>query len=133
MSGKEGMKIEIKKEGGDEKSGRRHGGDKSSQTQRAQPTTPKFKADTEELHGHIYDVGVMNQSDLFTNTTKKLASYAGRTCCKPQDIRLAIKELEDASIDVPTRQTMSGVNSSVINMILSKDLDIYIKRESIYR
>ena len=74
MSGKEGMKIKIKKEGGDEKSRRHNRGKKLLQTRRAQPTTLKFKGDTEELHGHKYDVRVMNQSNLFTNTTNKLES-----------------------------------------------------------
>ena len=38
----------------------------------------KFKGETEDLHGHIYDVGVQNQAELFSNSTKKIASYAGR-------------------------------------------------------
>ena len=45
--------------------------------------TAKFKGDTEEQHGLIYDVGVTNQSEIFTATTKKIASYAGRNCKEP--------------------------------------------------
>ena len=37
-------------------------------------TKEKFKGETEALHGHIYDVGVQNQAELFSNTTKKVAS-----------------------------------------------------------
>ena len=32
------------------------------------------KCDTEGLEGHVYDVGVTNQAELFTSTTKKIVS-----------------------------------------------------------
>ena len=61
-------------------------------------------------------------------TTKKLASYAGRHCHEPQDIRVASKELVDATFTIPTKRKTPGLDSSVANMLLSNDLDIYIKR-----
>ena len=50
----------------------------------------KFKGLTTELEGHIFDLGVGNQAELFTNASKQIASYSGRTCKEPQDIRLAL-------------------------------------------
>ena len=47
--------------------------------QRNRYVTPKFKGETEALQGYIYDVGINNQADHFTKTTKKIASFAGRT------------------------------------------------------
>ena len=78
-----------------------------------QPTTPratplssnKFLGETEELHGHIYDINTTRQSEMFTNTTKKVANYAGRTCKEPKDISLAIEELKDATFTMPTKGT----------------------------
>lgn len=40
---------------------------------------PKFKSQTEDLHGAIYDVGVNNQLELFTKTTNLISSYTGIT------------------------------------------------------
>ena len=48
--------------------------------------SPKFKGETKALHGFIYDVGTMNQANLFTEKTKKVASFAGQTLKEPQDI-----------------------------------------------
>ena len=66
--------------------------------QRGRYITPKFKGETEALSGHIYDVGTNNQADLFTETSKRLANYAGRTYKEPQDIRRAIENIEEIDI-----------------------------------
>ena len=127
------VKYETKKEGDErkqDKSQRQWRG--KSDTRRTQAVSQKFKGATEDLHGHIFDVGVFNQSDLFVTTTKKLANYAGRTCKEPQDICLAIEELKDKTFTLPTRQT--GITDTTIaNALLSKDLDMFVKRESTYR
>ena len=68
------------------------GGDKSGKKkshfrgQKNRYATPKFKGETERVHGHIYDVRQNDQAGLFTETTKKLARYAGHTYKDPQDI-----------------------------------------------
>ena len=54
------------------------------------PARAAFSGMTEDLKGHIYDVGTGSQADQFTATTKDLASYDGRKCTNPQDIRIAI-------------------------------------------
>ena len=37
----------------------------------------KFFGETKELHGHIYDINTSKQLEMLTNTTKKIANYAG--------------------------------------------------------
>ena len=58
---------------------------------------PKFEGKTKELKGHIYDVGVDNQADLFSRTTKEIAEYAGMHCKQSLDIRTAIETLSEAT------------------------------------
>ena len=42
------------------------------------PARATFSGFTEDLKGHIYDVGTGSQADQFSAMTKYLASYAGR-------------------------------------------------------
>ena len=52
------------------------------------PAIVSFRVLTEDLKGHIYNVGTGSRVGQFTGTTKALASYAGRKCTNPQDIRM---------------------------------------------
>ena len=91
---------------------------------------PKFEGKTEELKGHIYDIGVENQADLFAKTTKEIAEYAGRHCKQTLDIRTAIETLAEVGIPVPTDR---GTSNTTFNLLmLGKDLDIYVKRVDLY-
>ena len=54
------------------------------------PARATFSGLTEDLKGHIYNVGTGSQADQFTTTTKALVSYSGWKCSDPQDIRIAI-------------------------------------------
>ena len=109
---------------------RRKGRTRGQQNIFVQPA--KFKGETEALHGHIYDVGTSNQADLFTETTKKIASYAGRTCKEPQDIRRSIEDIDDVDIPMPTERT-SITNDRLREKLFEKDIETWAKRESIYR
>ena len=82
------IKTEVKKEGEEKKPKRYRQGQNRYDLKQSTttPASPKFKGATEDLHRHIYDVGVFNQSDLFVTTTKMVANYAGQTCKEPQDI-----------------------------------------------
>ena len=52
-------------------------------------------------------------------------------CKESIDIRTAIETLAEVKIALPT--TRNTGNPAINTMLLSKDLDIYMKRESIYR
>ena len=90
---------------------------------------PNDQGETQELHGHTYNVGVQNQADLLTTTKKKLAIYSSRNCREPKDIRLAIEESENVTFTMPTRRP--ELDSSIANIVLSKDID-FISRNNPY-
>ena len=85
----------------------------------------KFEGKKEELKNHIYNVGVDNQADLFTRTTKEIVKYAGRHFKQSLDIRTAIENLSEVVIPVPTDR--GTWNLKFKKIILSKDLEIYVK------
>ena len=84
-----------------------------------------FSGLTEDLKGHIYDVGTGSQSDQFTATTKALTSYAGRKCSDPQDIWITIERQKDLLIPIPT--SITYINGEVLKLLLGKDVDAYVK------
>ena len=112
-----------------DRNGRRKG--KYRNNQRRFPNTTKFKGETEALSGHIYDVSNSGQGEQFSETTKKLASYSGRTCKEPQDIRLAIEEVKEVSIPIPTERSIT--DTTLKAKLYEKDIEIWSKRESLYR
>ena len=99
MAGKD--QKPIVKEEGKGKTPRRNMGYLNWQ---AAVTTAKFVGKSESLEKHIYDIGVTNQTQLFSNTMKEIAEYAGRTLKESQDIRLAIKKLKM----LPSRSPLSA-------------------------
>ena len=60
------------------------GNSRHKKSQKRQPTisarVKSFQGETATLEGYIYDIGIPNQSEVYTQTTKKIASYAGRNC-----------------------------------------------------
>ena len=44
------------------------------------PSSATFSGLTEDLKGHIYDVGTGSKEDQFNATTKALEIYVGRKC-----------------------------------------------------
>ena len=72
---------------------RRNQNQRNHQGTQAPQAQPKFKGRTSKLENYIYDVGVQNQANMFTNTTKEVANYAGRHCKDPRDIWNALELL----------------------------------------
>ena len=95
------------------------------------PARLNFSGLTEELKCHIYDVGTGSQADQFNTTNKALASYAGRKCANPQDIRIKIECQKDVSIPIPT--TITDIDEEVEKLLLGKDIDTYVKRSQQHR
>ena len=115
------------------------GGGKGSRAGKSSSTTPstiplpsnKFVGKTKELKGHIYDVRTAKQSELFNNTTKKIANYAGRHCKEAKDISLAIENLEDATFTILTKPNTG--DDEVNKLLLAQDVQMHIKKKSAYR
>ena len=84
--------VAIKKENNGSSQRRRRD---DRRPRRYQPSVAKFKGETEGLEGHIYDIGVSNQSELFNSTTKKIAGYAGRNSKEAQTMRIALQTLKN--------------------------------------
>ena len=125
MRVKQEKKPNVKKGGGVK--GRSN---KTNSTTSALPSN-SFVGETDELHGHIYDVNTSKQSELFTTTTKKIANYAGRTCREAKDISLAIEELKDPLFPRPVKQNTG--DSDVDNILLKEEVQLHVRRKSTYR
>ena len=59
-----------------------------------------------------------------------IASYEGRTCTDPQDIRIAIKNIEYVKTSTPLKQEDIGGN--ITKLLVGKELDMYVKRRQLY-
>ena len=113
---------------------RRHGGARRYNNTRRPVTALKFKGKMDDLEGHVFNVGVANQSQLFENTTKEIAEYAGRSLKESQDIRLTIEKVEDITFTIPKkRPTTTDLDSEAVKIIYKTELDGYIKRSNQYR
>ena len=53
-------------------------GKRRVKTEQNRPKIEKSTGRIESLEDVIFDIGISNQSELFMQTTKKLANYAGR-------------------------------------------------------
>ena len=89
------------------------------------PARVTLRGLTEDLKGHICDVGTGSQADQFTATNKALASYAGQKGTNPQDTRIAIERQKDVSIPIPT--TSTDIDEELENLLLVKEIDNYVK------
>ena len=86
---------------------------------------------TEDLKGHIYNVGTGSQAEQFTATTKALASYAGQKFSDPQDIRIVIERQKDVVILIPTSRL--NIEAEVAKLLLGKEIGAYAKQSQQYR
>ena len=130
-------KVVPKREPGTD-GGKRKGGMKNKSHRRdqnknvqVQPMKSKNVGKTEELDGFMYDVGSNSQAQLFTDTTREIAEYAGRNLKESQDIRRAIENLVEMTFTLPTRANIGDV--SLNKAIFNKQLDNHFKRENSYR
>ena len=92
-------------------------------------TSPKqltFSGITEDLKGHIYNMGTGSQTNPFTATTKDLASYAGCKGTKPRDIRISVDRQKDVVTLIP--YTRNDIDEYVDKIMLVKYIDSYDNR-----
>ena len=90
------------------------------------PARAAFSGMTEDLKGHIYDVGTRYQADQFTATTEALARYAGCKCFNPQDIMIEIEHQKDVKIPIPT--TITDINEDVAKLLLGNEIYAYVNK-----
>ena len=97
-------------------------------------TAVKFSGKIDDLKGHIYDVGYRQQADAFVKTTEYIAGYVGRTCKQITDIRATIENLQDVTITLEAKVTITKVPDEDDRKIIRKSLiDEYRKRKAAYQ
>ena len=85
-----------------------------------------FRALTENLKSHIYDMGTGSQTNQFITNTKALDSYYGRKCTNPQDIRISIERQKYVVVPIPS--TSTDIDEDVVKLLLGKEINAYVKR-----
>ena len=129
----------IKREGGGTRKQQRYrkwGKQQSAPHQTPPSTTKAFKGKTEGLEDCIFDLGTANQAEIFNLNLLKLSSYAARECREPLDIKKAIENISKTTIPLPMLRTgaaASGASQAVLDLILNRETDAFIKREGMYR
>ena len=84
----------------------------------------------EDLKGYIYGDRTGSQANQFITTTKAITSYGGCMWTNPQDIRIDIEKLEDATIIVLVKQV--DIDEDVAKLLLIKFLDALVNRKKLY-
>ena len=129
----DGLATTVKKEPGSDRGGSSSRNNRRSRrSNNNQPTIAKFKGETTDLEGFIYDIGTPSQAEQFSKTTIKVANYAGRTLKHSQDIRQAIETLKETTFTAPTRPATIG-DSEIDKMILTRLVDEFVKKQSAYQ
>ena len=101
---------------------------------RRQPAlkTPKYTGDTEELKGHVFDLGY-NQSDQCTTTTREISHHVGKTYKYGADVKRSIDSLTQLVLQVPTDPVYPDPAnpSPVIKRLQERSVDAYVRRMEI--
>eukprot|EP00957_Ditylum_brightwellii_P162787 12396261-Ditylum_brightwellii.AAC.1 len=100
----------------------------------------KFGGKTPELRSFVYDAGHVLQADMYVQTTKEIAQYAGQICKQADNIKRANEKLQGTVIPKLTLAMVSDkitdvdgkVDIAITNIYLKKQTDMYLKRKESY-
>ena len=122
--------------GGGKGGGRGGRGDRSNpsrsrqiQNQKSRPVAPKFKGNSSDLEGYIFDCSDSRQADKYITAIKRIAQYVGAEFKYGGDIRLSIENSKRFEIPMPT--ATSDNDTALMKMILNRKIDIYVKHDGI--
>ena len=104
-------------------------GDKESYKPGRTTHSPRFKGNSHDLEGYIFDCSNNKQADIFVHTMKRIAEYVGTEYRNGGDIRSTIEE--NVRFAIPMPLALSGTNDEVEKMIRTKKVDAYVKQDSI--
>ena len=104
-------------------------GDKESYNPGRTTHSPRFKDNSHDLGGYIFDCRDNKQADIFVHPMKRIAEYVGTEYRNGGDIRSTIEQ--NLRFATPMPLAPSGTNNEVERMILTKKVDAYFKRDSI--
>ena len=72
------------------------------QNQKSIPVTQKFKGDSSDLEGYIFDCNGSRQADKYITAIKRIAEYVGAEFKYVGDIRSSIENSKRFKIPMPT-------------------------------
>ena len=72
------------------------------QIQKSRPVSQKFKGNSSELEGYIFDCSESRQADKYITAIKRIAEYVGAEFKYGGDIRLSIENSKRFKIPMPT-------------------------------
>jgi Reverse transcriptase (RNA-dependent DNA polymerase)/Zinc knuckle len=97
------------------------------------PNPPKFEGKTDGLKGFIYDFGDPRQADWYTQTTREISEYVGRTMSYGYDITNAIINKTNPAIPEPPEPVAippATTTTTLQDKIWEKEIVEYVKRKS---
>ena len=104
-------------------------GDKESYKPGRTRHSQRFKGNSHDLEGYIFDCSDNKQADIFVHNMKRIAEYVGTEYRKGGNIRSTIEQ--NVIFAIPMPLAPSGTNHELERMILTKKVDAYVKRDSI--
>ena len=115
--------------GGGNGGGRGGIGDRSNQSrsgqiqnQTSRPVAHKFKVNSYDLEGCIFDCSDSRQADKYITAIKRIAEYVGTEFKYGGDIRSSIENSKRFEIPMPTAP--SNNDTALLKMILKRKIDI---------
>ena len=89
----------------------------------------KFKGNTPELDGFVFDCSDNKQADRYVTAMKRIAEHIGTNYHNGGDIRSNIEQGRSFNISKPIDH--STTNNEVDKMILTKKVNSHVRRDSI--
>ena len=99
------------------------------QNQKSKPLAQKFKGNSSDLEGYIFDCSDSRQADKYITAIKRIAEYVGAEFKYGGDIRSSIEKSKRFKIPMPTAP--SDNDTALFTMILNRKIDIYVKHDGI--
>ena len=100
------------------------------QNQKSRPVTLKFKGNSFDLEGYIFDCSDIRQADKYITAIKIITEYVGEEFKYGGDIRLYIENSK--RFDIPMPNAPSENDTAFLKMILNRKMNIYLKRDGIH-
>ena len=99
------------------------------QNQKSRPISQKFKGDSSDLEGYIFDCSYSRHADKYITAIKRIVEYFGAEFKYGGDIRSSIENSKRFKIPMPTAP--GDNDTALLKMILNRKIDIYVKCDGI--
>ena len=99
------------------------------QNQKSRTVTQKFKGNSSDLEGYIFDFSDSRQADKYITEIKIIAEYVGAEFKYGGDIRSSIENSK--RFEIPMSIAPSDNDTDIFLIILNRKIDIYVKCDGI--